>query len=760
MPWFGHAVRLPSAAFLPTGSPVRPTTLIAIAVLLVPASGLAQSLSLGSSVVPEDFDSLASSGTATTLPTGWYLAESGTNANTSYAADAGGTASGNTYSYGTGSSSERALGLLQSNSLTPTVGVRISNETGSVLTELGIRYRGEQWRLGTAGREDRLDVQYSLDATSLTTGSWVNIDALDFVAPITTGTAGSALDGNLPANQRELSHTLAGLSVAAGGTLWLRWIDFNASNADDGLAIDDVQFTPPGGGVDVAPAVGSSVPANNATGVAVGADLSLRFTEPVTLAAGALGLQCGGQAVAFTQSGSGRDYTLDPTADLPFSAACVLGVTAAAVSDLDGSIDAMLANYTASFTTAAAPVDVAPTVQSTVPVNNAGNIAVNSAISIVFSEPVTVTDAWYGIVCTVSGSVAAQASGGPASYLLTPSASLQQAETCTVTVFAAQVADQDGRADALASNYVFSFGTSAGAGDYYRNVDASSQAALRSTLHATIDDHTVFPYSGGTTNTWTILEAADQDPSNPSRVLDAYLNCSFAKGTDRSGQSGGATCGSFGTRRYNREHTWPNSLGFGSQTGSDGNPYAPYTDTHMLYLTDETYNADRGNKPYADCNSGCGERATLANPVTGGGTGGDSSNYVQTPDGNAGSFEVWDARKGDIARAVLYMDIRYEGGTHGISGQTEPDLVLTDNRALIVITSSSPAYMGLLSTLLAWHQADPPDARERARNDVVFSWQGNRNPFIDHPEWAACLFQAQCAATPPSRVFANGFEQP
>jgi endonuclease I len=118
-----------------------------------------------------------------------------------------------------------------------------------------------------------------------------------------------------------------------------------------------------------------------------------------------------------------------------------------------------------------------------------------------------------------------------------------------------------------------------------------------------------------------------------------------------------------------------------------------------------------------------------------------NSNWVGGPDGNTGSFEVFRARKGDIARAVLYMAIRYEGGTHPSTTQGEPDLELTDDRAKIIKTSASPAYMGLLSTLLAWHQQDPPNAQERLRNDAVQGFQGNRNPFIDHPEWAtAALF--------------------
>jgi len=160
----------------------------------------------------------------------------------------------------------------------------------------------------------------------------------------------------------------------------------------------------------------------------------------------------------------------------------------------------------------------------------------------------------------------------------------------------------------------------------------------------------------------------------------------------------------------------------------------------MLYLSDTTYNSDRGNKPYADCTvgGGCGERATEANNGSGGGSGiyPGTSNWVKGPDGNGGSFQTWAKRRGDIARAVLYMAIRYEGGRDVNTNQGEPDLELTNDRSKIVITSASPAYMGLLSTLLDWHSADPPDAAERERNEVIFSFQGNRNPFIDHPEWA------------------------
>ena len=105
--------------------------------------------------------------------------------------------------------------------------------------------------------------------------------------------------------------------------------------------------------------------------------------------------------------------------------------------------------------------------------------------------------------------------------------------------------------------------------------------------------------------------------------------------------------------------------------------------------------------------------------------------------------------RGDIARAQFYLDVRYEGGSHGGTGASEPDLVLTDNQALIAASQTgsneSLAYMGELSVLLQWHVEDPVDEFERRRNDVVYSYQGNRNPFVDHPEWVGCIYGITCA---------------
>ncbi|MHB8077664.1 MAG: endonuclease [Candidatus Krumholzibacteriia bacterium] len=257
---------------------------------------------------------------------------------------------------------------------------------------------------------------------------------------------------------------------------------------------------------------------------------------------------------------------------------------------------------------------------------------------------------------------------------------------------------------------------------YYDTVVTSTPLLLRTTLHEVIDDNLKIPYTSSSTDTWNVLELADQDPNNSANILDIYRNRSYLK-------FGG------GTGPYNREHSWPNSYGF----PDDGATNYPYTDCHHLFLTDVGYNSDRGNKPYGACAPGSTERVTDYNDGMGGGSGvfPGNSNWF-----NATLWQTWNGRQGDVARAMFYMDVRYEGGTHSITGAAEPNLILTDNTSLIVTTSSnaSVAYMGLLSVLLQWNAADPVDDRERYRNDVVYGFQGNRNPFIDHPEWVNAIF--------------------
>ena len=189
----------------------------------------------------QDFNTLANSGTNSSLPAGWALSESGANANTTYTAGTGSGNAGDSYSFGAAANAERALGGLLSGSLTPTFGACFTNGTGSALSSFDVAYTGEQWRLGTAARTDRIDFQYSLNATSLTTGTWVDADALDFTTPNTATTG--AKDGNAAGNRTAISATVGSISIASGATFCVRWNDLNASGADDGLAVDDFSIT-------------------------------------------------------------------------------------------------------------------------------------------------------------------------------------------------------------------------------------------------------------------------------------------------------------------------------------------------------------------------------------------------------------------------------------------------------------------------------------------------------------------------------------
>jgi len=207
--------------------------------LLFSIAGYCQFSLGGANYGPQDFNTLANSGTSGSLPSGWYFAETGPSSNTTYTAGTGSGNTGDTYSFGATSSSERALGGLRSNSLNPTIGFWVTNNTGSTITSILITYTGEQWRLGATGRSDRLDFQYSLTATNiLDPGTWTDVNALDFASPVISGTTG-ALDGNAAPNRVNINSIITGLTVPNGTTIFFRWQDLDVTGADDGLAIDD-----------------------------------------------------------------------------------------------------------------------------------------------------------------------------------------------------------------------------------------------------------------------------------------------------------------------------------------------------------------------------------------------------------------------------------------------------------------------------------------------------------------------------------------
>ena len=183
----------------------------------------------------EDFNTLASTGSSNILALGWFISETGSGADDTYIANTGSSNSGNTYSYGT--DSDRALGGLYSGSVNPIWGAKIKNDMGVVLNNLSISYTGETWRVGSATRSDQINFEYSLDATSLSDGTWSNFDDLDYVNP------GQATGNGSLQHSEAISNTITGLSIANGGFIWIRWTDQNSSGADDGMAIDDFSIS-------------------------------------------------------------------------------------------------------------------------------------------------------------------------------------------------------------------------------------------------------------------------------------------------------------------------------------------------------------------------------------------------------------------------------------------------------------------------------------------------------------------------------------
>lgn len=194
-------------------------------------------------VYNQDFNSLVSAGTGSGLPAGWIMLENGSAADALYSAGTGSGSTGDTYSFGSTGAADRALGTLLSGTLQSTTGFYFTNTTGTTITRLAVTYTGEQWRLGAISRTDRLDFQFSLNATSLSNGDWVDFDQLDFAAPVSSSPTG-ALDGNNNNNRRQVTAIITGIFMAPGSTCLFRWQDADATGSDDGLAIDDVTIEP------------------------------------------------------------------------------------------------------------------------------------------------------------------------------------------------------------------------------------------------------------------------------------------------------------------------------------------------------------------------------------------------------------------------------------------------------------------------------------------------------------------------------------
>ncbi len=213
----------------------------------------------------QDFNTLIITGTDSikNLPTGWTANETGTNANTTYSAGTGSSNSGDTWSYGPSSNTDRAFGGLLSSNLVSTIGANFTNNTGSSITSLDISYYGEEWRLGTRSRFDTLKFQYSFDATSLTTGTWTSVNSLNYITTDTSGVAG-VRDGNTI--RSSIIGTISGLNISNSSIFWIKWVDANATGSDDGLAVDDFLLTPQGAAPTNPSVVGTANPSTVVAG--------------------------------------------------------------------------------------------------------------------------------------------------------------------------------------------------------------------------------------------------------------------------------------------------------------------------------------------------------------------------------------------------------------------------------------------------------------------------------------------------------------
>ena len=222
--------------------------------------------------------------------------------------------------------------------------------------------------------------------------------------------------------------------------------------------------------VDAAPSVTATTPVNGATDPPANTNITITFSEPVNVTGDWFQISCatsGTRNVADTVvTGGPTTFTINPNTDFAATETCTVTVFAAQVSDQDANDppDNMAANFVFSFTTSA--VEAAPTVNATTPTNGAVDQAINTDVTVTFSEPVNVTGNWFQIVCTSSGTrnpADTVVTGGPTTFTINPNVDFAGGETCTVTIFAAQVTDQDASdpPDNMAANFVFSFSTDA-----------------------------------------------------------------------------------------------------------------------------------------------------------------------------------------------------------------------------------------------------------------------------------------------------------
>ena len=237
---------------------------------------------------------------------------------------------------------------------------------------------------------------------------------------------------------------------------------------------------------------------------------------------------------------------------------------------------------------------------------------------------------------------------------------------------------------------------------YYNGTEGLTGNALKTALHNIIktDNHT--SYSG----LWSAYQQTDKKPNG--KVWDIYSD--VPNGTPSYQYTFGSDqCGSYNGEGdcYNREHLWAQS-----RTNDDSKHK---TDLHHVYPTDGYVNNRRGNYAFGEVNN------ASWTSQNGGKLG---SNTVSGYNGTV--FEPIDEYKGDIARALMYISVRYYQED---SGWSTSDM-----------TNKSVIKDWAMTMLLRWHEEDPVDDKEINRNNAVYNIQRNRNPFVDYPDFALMIW--------------------
>ena len=275
---------------------------------------------------------------------------------------------------------------------------------------------------------------------------------------------------------------------------------------------------------------------------------------------------------------------------------------------------------------------------------------------------------------------------------------------------------------------------------YYSVVNNQTCEALKTVLHDLIDDHTVSSYS----SLWTIYFNTDDrlnDSGNETIVWDMYSDNPI--GAENEFSLGSEQCGNFSQEGdcYNREHTFPRSWWGGSTSQPQ------YSDIFTVIPVDGWINSLRNNFPYGEVLPGGAVQTTANGSELG-------SSAITIPGYSGNVFEPIDEYKGDLARAYFYMITRYEDVIAAWENNTsESDAVL-----------DGMTYPGMeqwaLDMFISWHNMDPVSQKELDRNNDIFTYQNNRNPFIDHPEyvdliWGSCSSSDTEAPTIPTNLVSS-----